>query len=127
MVHPKEDRYTHFTVDSKFRSHIFGGQESAPNPNKSEITAAWGKPDKVIPQGTQAEIWQYSNGFNWRGVVLMIGIPIPLVLPLSRSYTEVYFAGDKAEWALSSYGTWSGGCLCPDNEGNMKYGFRKLE
>jgi hypothetical protein len=127
IIHPKEDRETHFSIQSKFRSHLFGGQQSAPNPNKSELTAAWGKPDRVIPQGPGTEIWRYPNGFNWHGVVLMIGIPIPLMLPLSRSYTEVYFAEDKAEWALTSYGSWSGGCLCPDNEGSMRYGFRKLE
>jgi hypothetical protein len=42
IVHLKEDRQTHFSVDPKFRSHLFGGQQSASNPNKSEITAAWG-------------------------------------------------------------------------------------
>jgi hypothetical protein len=127
VVYPKKEKYTHFSVSSLSRSLPIAGYRPDHNPTKSEITAAWGKADEIIIQRRQEQIWKYTNGFNWYGVVPMIGIGIPLVLPVSRDYTEVYFKGDNAEWAVFSHETWSGGCWCPDNEGNMKYGFRKLE
>jgi hypothetical protein len=47
------------------------------------LEAHWGKPSTLRPEsgGGGGELWTYKFGNAWRGVVPMLIIPIPLILP----------------------------------------------
>lgn len=127
FMHPMETRFQHFGTDKiNGKKNLAAYIRKDGNPSKEDVQAAWGKPN-VIFRHDKLEVWQYHNGMNWYGVIPMIGIPIPLVLPITRSKIDIYFLGDAAQYATAQSTTWSGFCFCPNSEADMRYGFHALQ
>jgi len=61
------------------------------NLTSSDIEKVHGKPDKIIST-ENGEQWYYPNGLKWRGVVVWIVVPIPLILPVGHDYHVVNFS-----------------------------------
>ena len=70
---------------------------SAKTYNSVWLDSHWGKPARIkspSPQGN-IETWTYDFGRRWNGIVPMIGIPIPLVIPVGREQVEFTFKDDQ--------------------------------
>jgi hypothetical protein len=127
FVHPKTYEQNKFYFAGSSKTPVFTYPEPKQNQNKAEIISVLGKPDNVIRESQGNDIWRYRNGFDWVGVVPMFIIGIPLVLPLIPANTEIFFSGEQATKVVFTTAGWSGGCFCPNNEGQMKYGFHSLQ
>lgn len=126
FVHTKETRLNKFWPDDSYGlMSLTPDCKYKRNPTKKEVRSSWGKPDDTFLKG-QLAVWQYDNGMNWYGVIPMLGIPIPLVLPLTRSHIDIYFLGDSGQYATMQAEDWSGFCWCPNNDADLKYGFHIL-
>lgn len=126
VVHTKEIRFNKFGADDSYGLKSLSiGYKYKRNPTKEEVKKAWGKPDDTFRKGKLA-VWQYDNGMNWYGIIPMVGLPIPLVFPLTRSHIDVYFLGDSGQYATMQGEDWNGFCWCPNNEAELKYGFHTL-
>jgi len=85
------------------------------NSNTEEIESRWGKPDEInsTPEG---EEWIYFNGggTSFIGVVIGLGIPIPLVYPQKQKVRFLVHGSNKVERIYSnrSYG-FLYGCIPP--------------
>jgi hypothetical protein len=81
------DRARYFGADSvnaKFRI-----------PTKDQVLDAWGKPDRVETSSQGSPRWIYKTGIRWNGVVVFLGFPIPLVIPVGSDYMVVEYSGDS--------------------------------
>lgn len=56
----------------------------------SWLRTHWGKPASVRSVSSQGrdEMWTYKFGLLWNGAVPMLGIPIPLIVPVGRERVE---------------------------------------
>ena len=52
------------------------------------LEARWGPPNLRETQGTETTL-TYKSGFVWAGLMPMLLIPIPLVLPVWRKHTSM--------------------------------------
>lgn len=81
--------------------HDFFGQKggilaAAPKAStKSVFLKEWGEPDKKIPVLENEETWIYERHL-WCGVIPMVFIPIPLILPVCDGFDKIYFVGNEA-------------------------------
>ncbi|MEM1084144.1 MAG: hypothetical protein AAGI48_08470 [Verrucomicrobiota bacterium] len=60
------------------------------NPSKQQLSKSWGNPDQQRNEGGE-EIWEYRSGLAWRGAVPMIGIGLPLVVPVGKNGYDFHF------------------------------------
>ncbi|MGB6221824.1 hypothetical protein [Haloferula sp.] len=70
-------------------------QEGGANPSREEIRSKWGAPDRQdLRDG--GELWSYDSGLAVRGAIPMLGIGIPLIIPVGKnSYEFSFHAGSK--------------------------------
>lgn len=123
VIHPFSYERDKFSIYPSSKGSYNSERE---NPTKDEVLRLWGEPDKIyLEDGIQ--VWKYNDGVNWIGICPIIGIPIPLILPIWQGKSEIYFDGNTAIKFYHNYTTWSGFCYCPENEGNMIYGWRFLK
>src|SRR5689334_23792220 len=54
----------------------------------TEVIARWGQPDNQSVDGNATTL-VYKRGFTWAGVVPMIIIPLPLVIPVGTKSTSL--------------------------------------
>jgi hypothetical protein len=55
------------------------------------LEAHWGKPESVTRTGTNGpEIWTYRFGHIWQGIMPVVLIPIPIVLPVNREKVRFF-------------------------------------
>jgi hypothetical protein len=54
----------------------------------AELIASWGQPDHQSVDGSATTL-VYKMGYKWAGVMPMIIIPIPLVIPVGRNSTSL--------------------------------------
>ena len=85
-----------------------------------------GQADSKIDEKDGVVIWRYKTGMSMVGVVPMVGVGIPLVVPTGSDYTDIYIKNELAVKAHVSSTTWSGGYYGPANEGTDKKTFNKL-
>lgn len=64
------------------------------NITKDKIVAFRGEPDKKIIEGNH-EIWHYKKGFAWGGIVPVVIIPIPLVIPYWHQETVIQIENEQ--------------------------------
>ncbi|MEP4079401.1 hypothetical protein [Haloferula sp.] len=64
--------------------------ENGGNPTRKEITSRWGEPDRRSSEGGE-ERWTYQSGLALRGAIPMLGIGIPLVIPVGKNRYEFFF------------------------------------
>ena len=67
----------------------------------AELIAQWGPPNNISTSGDN-KILVYKHGLLFAGLVPMLGIPIPLALPVGRKSTAITCNGEKL---VSAYGT----------------------
>lgn len=63
---------------------------------KADFLKEWGEPDKIIPADDNEEILIYERNL-WCGVIPIVIIPIPLVLPVCDGFDRIYFMGNEAK------------------------------
>jgi len=61
------------------------------------------------------------------GAVPMVGVGVPLVVPIGSEYVDIYMKDQLAIRAEMLGTTWSGGYYGPENEGTGNTGFHKLK
>ena len=73
------------------------GQRNFNQTNAVDYTAAWlnahwGKPSRISSagDGSQDEVWAYKFDTIWSGVVPIVLIPIPILLPTGRAQVLFY-------------------------------------
>ena len=78
---------------------------------KESVLARWGEPKtRDIREGK--EFLLYNDGLAWRGLVVMVIVPIPLMLPVGRNeVTLVFLNGRLVEVAKEGAGS-SFGAAC---------------
>lgn len=56
---------------------------------KQKLINIWGEPDSIeyIKGGRTIEQWIYNREIGWSGIVVFIGIPIPLLVPVGYRNT----------------------------------------
>jgi hypothetical protein len=66
---------------------------------KETVLNTFGKPSKVVyDEDGIHETWRYNNGVFLNGVLLMVIMPIPLVVPYGYNYTAYRFKYDILEY-----------------------------
>lgn len=63
--------------------------------NKIQLLAAWGEPN-AKRQEDYREVWTYAGkgDLAWRGIVIWVLLPIPLLLPVGNNDVEITFDKD---------------------------------
>jgi hypothetical protein len=61
---------------------------------KEKILDVWGKPDEVITVSKNEETWIYHRKL-WCGVMPLIFVPLPFMLPVCDGFERVEFRGNK--------------------------------
>ena len=83
------------------RGFLFDYKEKNHNYSKSDVVEAWGQPDSKDLIGN-TEYWQYKqDSLAWAGIIPMVVIPIPLVVPVGKNSVTLGFAGDELISATS--------------------------
>lgn len=62
---------------------------------KEDFLKEWGNPDEIITEAENKEIWVY-NTRRWCGVIPILIVPIPLLLPVCDGFDRITFQGDTA-------------------------------
>ena len=97
-VHGDEHHRAERPILSIDRARYFGSDSingQFPVPTKSHVFDAWGKPDRVDTSSQGNQRWIYKNGIRWNGIVVFLGIPIPLLIPVGRDYLAIEYSGDS--------------------------------
>lgn len=62
---------------------------------KTEFLREWGKPDEVIRSAESRETWIYKRKL-WCGVIPVLLLPVPFILPVCDGFERIEFQGDIA-------------------------------
>ena len=62
---------------------------------KAEFLEEWGKPDEIISTSENMETWIYNRKL-WCGVMPIIIIPLPFILPVCDGFDRIEFNGNEA-------------------------------
>lgn len=82
--------------------------------SKADLLKIWGKPNKII----NTDAWIYKRELALTGVVIAAIIPIPILFPVGKRNTEIFFKDDKVELLLyRKGGTNFMGCWLPIKAG----------
>jgi hypothetical protein len=63
--------------------------------SKEDVLKQWGEPQKKVKEDGELERWIYENNLAWRGIILGIIVPIPLIIPTGHCNTSLIFKGDQ--------------------------------
>jgi len=63
--------------------------------SKNEFLKYWGKPDEIITTAENQETWLYNKRL-WCGIIPVIILPIPLILPVCNGFDRIEFRGNEA-------------------------------
>jgi len=78
-------------IRQHLRGYLVKGFHVGEKVSKDSALEHWGKADRIIKNG-DIEEWQYlGNGHIWVGIIPMIVIPIPLVVPIGHNQTLLTF------------------------------------
>lgn len=78
---------------------------------KSDVLRTWGEPKRKYIEGDK-EHWVYNRDLAWRGIVLWLVAPIPLLVPAGMNETTVQFDEEKVIKFWNEYGDDSGAVGC---------------
>lgn len=83
----------------------------APKPSsKAEFLKDWGEPDKIISNKENMETWIYNRKL-WCGVVPVLILPIPLILPVCDGFDRIDFKENNARNLYTRSIVWSVGLI----------------
>ena len=77
---------------AEYDVELFGAR---PLVTESSILESHGDPDGIKILDNGLKIYSYKTGSSWRGVILFVVLPIPLVLPVGSDISEYYFNDGK--------------------------------
>ena len=123
VVHSKTKTFERFGLGYKGDVYL---QTAAENPTEAKLQELWGKPDTTRHEKDDVVVWRYKTGVSAAGLVPMVGVGIPLVVPTGSDYVDFYIKNGVAVKAHVSSTTWSGGYYGPANENTDKKTFNKL-
>lgn len=124
VVHSKVEEYGDFALSGK--PNLRPNEKGAVT--KAELKSKWGEPDKIKnADDPRQQRWVYYDGLSWAGVIPMIGIGIPLILPSGHDYVEITFADEKAIGARRSRTGWTGFACGFLDEGGVRKGCDTLK
>jgi hypothetical protein len=63
---------------------------------KAEFLKDWGKPDEIISASENEETWIYNRKL-WCGVIPVLLLPVPLMLPVCDGFDRIEFQGNEAK------------------------------
>ena len=75
---------------------------------KADVLKAWGQPDSKKLKG-EIEYWRYEHGLAWAGLIPVLIVPVPLVLPVGKNGATLAFSGDELVSAVSRDRDMAGG------------------
>jgi hypothetical protein len=78
--------------------HDYFWDRKAPRPKastKEEFLKDWGKPDEIITDSENKETWVYKRKL-WCGIMPIIILPIPLILPVCDGFDRIDFTDNVA-------------------------------
>jgi hypothetical protein len=78
---------------------------------KAEFLKDWGKPDEIISASENEETWIYNRKL-WGGLIPVILLPVPLILPVCDGFDRIEFQGNEAK-RLHTRHTVTGGFVIP--------------
>lgn len=64
--------------------------------SKTDMERVYGKPEKVV-MAESGEQWYYQNGLKWRGIIVYVIAPIPLLVPVGHDFHIVNFKGELCD------------------------------
>ena len=103
--------------------------EGGRNPTRKEIQSSWGEPNQKCEEGGE-ELWCFDSGLAIRGAVPMLGIGIPLVIPIGKNSYDFHFpaGADRASRLVVNENQMRGGYLGVSAfSETKKLGFHKFE
>ena len=53
-----------------------------------------GNPEEVVTYKSGSEKWNYNKSIAWRGVYIVVILPVPLMLPVGHNKLSLHFASD---------------------------------
>jgi hypothetical protein len=62
---------------------------------KEEVREFWGKPDDIITVSESKEAWIYNKKDIWCGLIPVVFLPVPLILPLGNGFDRIEFRGNE--------------------------------
>ena len=83
--------YCRFPLDPK--SATYPNRPIPYPPSKAEVFEKFGKPD-LISQREDVEVWRYNHDWAWRGIMPVLIIHIPLLIPVGYNHWEFGFKGE---------------------------------
>lgn len=127
VVHSRKHVYHSFKILMVPNTRIISDGNGADNPPSSVIRKQWGEPSR-IKSNRKSEIWTYNTTPRFTGVVPMVGVGIPLMVPTGVDGIDIFFAkGSDIPYKAEERTTnWSGGYYGPANEATTNSGFHKL-
>lgn len=80
---------------------------------KTDFLKYWGKPDSIVvhPDNAAIETWHYKRN-HWCGIIPVLIVPIPLVLPVCTKDNRIRFDG-KIATTWEGYKMWTSGFVFP--------------
>lgn len=89
--------------------------------SKADLLKKWGKPNKII-SNDDIDKWIYTRELALNGFIIAAIIPIPILLPVGKRNTEIFFKDDKVEILLYKEGKVNFmGCWLPIKAGCKKF------
>ena len=92
------------TTDNPHVSIIRGYYSADKTPDSidcMEVIRRWGEPSKTYRDGETSTL-VYKEGLVWAGVMPIIGIPIPIAVPVGRKSTSLVCRGDDVIKAMQT-------------------------
>lgn len=115
VVYSKNKHYNGFYVRQGDKGAVYPNIVAL-NPKEKIVKESWGMPDSIYYENDGKMVWHYKMGMSFAGIVPMIGIGIPLIVPSGSDYVNICFKNGRAVEATESFTGWSGGYYGPKNE-----------
>lgn len=108
VIHNPKKNYDGMQFKLMGRGYISGSEERI-SYQKADVLQAWGEPDSKKAKG-EIEYWRYEqDGLAWAGLVPVLVIPVPLVVPVGKNHATLGFSGDELVSAVRKDRTPAGG------------------
>lgn len=88
---------------------IFWDKGTVPKTStKADFLKEWGKPDEINSTSENEETWIYKRKI-WCGVMPVLILPVPLILPVCDGFDRIKFKDNKATRLHTRSIVWGGG------------------
>lgn len=97
-IHTVECDFDYPITDYTYTQEKFEPCEGAEviNFSKDDFRQGWGTPDEIVKISDNKEVWVYNKKKMYCGLVPMLVVAVPLVLPTCEVFDEITFENDFA-------------------------------